>query len=118
MNLEKQIYLYEHKLNGITKENERLIDELDKLREQDRSQKLTELRKDASLADIEEEDIDGKFVTSPNDSLAHIPEGERNAETNNDYSFGDAERISMLNREHENYSPLNLEIQKINKAKY
>jgi hypothetical protein len=30
-----------------------------------------------SLADIEEEenDIDGKFVTSPNDSLAHVPEG-------------------------------------------
>ena len=31
-----------------------------------------------SLADIEEEDIDGKFITSPNDSLAHVPEGERN----------------------------------------
>ena len=69
-----------------------------------------------SLADIEEEenDIDGKFVTSPNDSLAHEPEGERNGHQN-EYSFGDAERISMMNRDHENYSPLNLEISEINK---
>ena len=96
LELEKQIYLYEHKLNGLTKDNERLKEEIESLREQDRNIKITELRKDASLADIEEEDIDGKFVTSPNDSLAHIPEGGRNGHQNNDISFGDAERISML----------------------
>jgi hypothetical protein len=33
LELEKQIYLYEHKLNGNSKENERLKDELEKLRE-------------------------------------------------------------------------------------
>jgi hypothetical protein len=66
------------------------------------------------LADIEEEnDIEGKFITSPNDSLANIHEGLRDSEPH-DYSFGDAERISMMNRDHENYSPLNLEIQGIN----
>lgn len=68
------------------------------------------------MADIEEEnDIEGKFITSPNDSLAHIPEGQRSGDHNDDYSFGDAERISMMNRDHENYSPLNLEIQGINR---